>query len=461
MTTEQRTGFRLPWSSDRHPATGDASPVDPEEPAEEPVGWVTAAEDGQVATEPDPGADVTEAPDPRSMATRGPGAGEPADDAAGPGAARAVASEADVQALGSEDPEEERAGEDRPAWPAEDMGQLGSAHVEPAGAPQPDSVPTSNTAGPETPEMPNPAAAFRPTKFMAELSRAMQAAAQAAREESLGRLAAESKQRIDEIQALGASGTTELRRRADDDVAATREWSKAEIARIREETERRISDRKSRLEGEVERHAADLRRRADLVRERVAAHEAEMAEFIGRLLGEDDPARIAVLAQHMPEPPELDDLEPAPAEAQPLETGATLTAEGAAAAEAEAPAGLDQDPAGGTSWFAIGAAEAAGDSGPAEAGTGVGGVDRTELLVTGLASVAGIAGFKRELSRLTGVQSVGVSAGQAGEFVFAVSHEPGLDLDASIPTIAGFDTQVTGRRTGTLLVTAAQPATDE
>ena len=125
-------------------------------------------------------------------------------------------------------------------------------------------------------------------------------------------------------------------------------------------------------------------------------------------------------------------------------TGSTLSAAGAAAAEAEALAGLD---------------DRAGHSRAASVPQA--GVARTELLVTGLASVAGIAGFKRELSRLAGVRSVGVSAAEEGQFVFAVSHDPGADLAAGIPTIAAFAAEVTGRRTGTLLVTASEPAATE
>ena len=47
----------------------------------------------------------------------------------------------------------------------------------------------------------------------------------------------------------------------------------------------------------------------------------------------------------------------------------------------------------------------------------------TRVVVTGLVSVASIAGFKRNLSRVAGVQSVGVSSGPDGEFVFAVNHD--------------------------------------
>jgi hypothetical protein len=358
------------------------------------------------------------------------------------------------------------------------------------------------------------------------MSRAMRAAAQAARDEALERLAAEAKQAIEQIQERGAAGTTELRRRADDDVAATREWSKAEIARIREETDRRIADRKAQLEADVERYAASIKRRTELVSESVARHDAELAAFIDRLTAEEDPARIATLAQELPEPPVLDASDlgdvgaealedgAGPAEARPAardrERGAKSPSSIAAPAEADAevdeaatdergantaanavsgPDGERQgmDPRAGSvsdgseaeatqdeprlSAAGAAAAEAEALSGlddtdPAgvrvdRSAVPAGGVDRTQLLVSGLSSVAGIAGFKRELSRLPGVRSVGVSAGEAGQFVFAVSHDPGVDLGSGIQTIAAFEPRLTGQHTGSLVVTASEPAAAE
>ena len=90
----------------------------------------------------------------------------------------------------------------------------------------------------------------RPTKFMAELSRAMQTAVETSRDETMARLGADAKTVVEEIHAASAVEAAELRRHADDDVAAVREWSKAEIARIREETEARIALRKTALDGE-------------------------------------------------------------------------------------------------------------------------------------------------------------------------------------------------------------------
>jgi hypothetical protein len=564
MTTEQRSGFRLPWSGDRAAAstgTDGAREVAAENASTDDV---RGASGGAVAGATD---DVS-APEGGSWVMAGtgwaaepPGEFEEGGDVGG--GAEAEGGDAGADAPAAIDARDAVVA----AWPQADMATLNgngrgghdapsASDGSPANEPPNESTrePADDGVAARAPD-PQPGAerrtsssaaaatngnGSRPTRFLAEMTRAMQAAAQTARDESLARLAAEAKEKVDQIQEQGTTGTAELRRRADDDVAATREWSKAEIARIREETEQRIAERKSQLEVDVERHVASIKRRAELVRDVVARHEAELAAFIDRLMAEDDPARIATLAQELPEPPLLDEIdasltetasgsdddargevaiatsEPAPtsirhrergprgatsverlaagdagaadddatdddaaveadagtagadeassepvAEAEPMNDaepeaapskpergGPKLSAAGAAAAEAEALAGLDD----GDDHAAVRVDRRA---------VPAGGAGRTEVLVSGLASVPGIAGFKRELSRLPGVRSVGVSAGEAGQFVFAVSHDPGTDLANGIPTITAFEAQLSGRRTGTLLVKASEPAAAE
>jgi hypothetical protein len=161
---------------------------------------------------------------------------------------------------------------------------------------------------PETPDMidvTTPAPARRTTKLMADLSRAMQTAAESARDETVARFITDSKTAVEEIQAAAQVEAADLRRRADDDVAVVREWSKAEIARIREETEARIAARKQALDGEIDAHAAVVETRVQRVGATVEAFQAEMDEFFERLLAEQDPTRIATMAETMPEPPDL------------------------------------------------------------------------------------------------------------------------------------------------------------
>ncbi|HSL34718.1 MAG TPA: hypothetical protein VK871_13765 [Candidatus Limnocylindrales bacterium] len=416
----------------------------------------------------------------------------------------------------------------------------------------------------------------KPSKFLADLTKAMQAAAEEARGLSLTQFQAEAKLHVEKIHERSATEAAGLRRAADDDVAAVREWSKAEIARIREETETRITARKGRLETEIEDHTALIEREIGAVQRRVAAFEQEMAEFFERLLAEDDPTRFATMAERLPEPPPFeaitaDSYEPAAVEPEvevedtaahegdpvgAVETVADDAATDTASAEADTTSGeaetgpYDADGAhemtlsGAPADFEVdreaafaaiqAAAEAAAsaevaadaadraeavadiaieivgahDDGDADAhrstdfdaaeaeaeatadATGEveeipvigddalaarladllpgsqGGKDgaqesaTTHVVVVGLVSVASIASFKRHLGRLTGVQSVGVSSGPDGEFVFAVHHAPEVVLRDAIPSMPSFQARVTGSGDGTLNVTAHDPESD-
>ena len=342
-------------------------------------------------------------------------------------------------------------------------------------------------------EQPGAAPARRATKFMAELSHAMQAAAEHARNETMERFQAEAKAVVEEILASATTEVADLRRKADDDVAAIRDWSKAEIARIREETEARVVARKAGLDSEMEGHAATVEARAERVTAVVAAFETEMGAFFDRLNGEEDPTRIATMAETMPEPPSLEDVvasivatstttasdspawsEPAPGsspepepEREPDQDQAAPVAETEidfAAAEAEA-LSFDGDPA------ALGEdeeteAKAEGADGATEpvsaepitdldgAPLSVDGQTSTRVVVAGLISVASIANFKRSLARISGVWSIAVSSGPDGEFVFTVGHDAGFQLGNEIVSMPGFESQITGESDGEIQVSA-------
>jgi hypothetical protein len=187
--------------------------------------------------------------------------------------------------------------------------------------------------------------ARRPTKFMADLSRAMQSAAETSRDEAMTRFAAEAKVAVEDIRASSAEEAAGLRRQADDDVAAVREWSKTEIARIREETDSRIAARKQALDGEMDAFAAVIEARVDRVNRAVSEYENEMAEFFERLLAEQDPTRIATMAQAMPDPPELSALAAAVTEGAPRIEPAGDTEGEAETMPAEGQAEVDEAPA--------------------------------------------------------------------------------------------------------------------
>jgi hypothetical protein len=78
----------------------------------------------------------------------------------------------------------------------------------------------------------------------------------------------------------------------------------------------------------------------------------------------------------------------------------------------------------------------------------------TQVVVTGLVSVASIASFKRHIGRLAGVAHVGVSSGPDGEFVFAVQHDPEASLRDLLPTLPGFGARVVGAEDGIVRVSA-------
>jgi hypothetical protein len=327
-------------------------------------------------------------------------------------------------------------------------------HADPAEATAPLNDATNNA---------EPVPARRATKFMAELSRAMQVAAETARAELMNRFEVEAKGVVEQVQAGATDEAAALRRKADDDVAAIREWSKAEVARIREETENRIAARKTGLEGEMDQHAATVDARVQRVTAVVAAFETQMEAFFQRLNAEEDPTRIATMAEAMPEPPSLADVAASIAnapvaqialvepEAEPTRTvpeAAPAAEFDFAAAEAEAASfsgDLDAD-----EDLPAAEAEAEGTEGEPVADEVVPFVDTpsgdlasSRVVVSGLVSVANIANFKRSLGRTSGVSTIGVASGPDGDFVFTVGHTLGAALSASIQELSGFDIQLT------------------
>jgi hypothetical protein len=416
----------------------------------------------------------------------------------------------------------------------------------------------------------------KPTKFLADLTRAMQAAAEASRAATMEQFQAEAKTHIEQVHLRSADEATELRKGADEDIVEIRDWSKSELARIREETDRKITQRKADLDVELEEHAARIEKKAELVQARVASFEAEMDRFFERLRNEDDPAEFAAMAENLPEPPSLDLFDdsdfaptsrPAPVEAaapEPVVEESTPVAEAkaetsdkptaeAAAGEAEAAEGtaetvigaddqaesyaVQDDPAAVEAAMAaieaayqaaesdkakqsaetsaggddaapsdaddprlaalgmsqdLGAAEAeaaaaaadtsdeeiptidddalaarlaglvpaAGSPAPAPKTAAPKAAATSQVVVTGLVSVASIASFKRHLGRVQGVQSVGVSSGPDGEFVFKVAHGADVSLADAVPTLPGFEARVTGTGDGVVNVSARDPESE-
>ena len=544
-TTESRTGFRLPWSADRAPSRDgfeETSGADPSAPIDGP--------------------DASDVDMIDSDSTLDTGAA---------GEAKAAA------AVAVAEPPVELASV--PMRAVNDGARTEAAIADPAPA---------HEAAPSR----------RPTKFLTDLTHAMQVAAEQARAATLEQFRVDGTAYVEQIQGRSVTDAGALRTRADEDVARIKDWSKAEIARIREETESRIAGRRGQLDDQLARHRALVERDVARIEGQIAAFEAQMAAFFDELLAETDLTLLAARAQQMPEAPAFEEpdetvftalvtepgvgiplqapaappepvVDPAPEPVAATETievdpasgsvtpqaaddvaeaaeipsdevafdreaamaAIQAAAEAAAALEAETAASADasgeaasgnaataddaavddaapesdspdaephivpanpwQDPdprlamLGLTPDFAAAeaaAAEAAAaemqeipemdeqdltarlaglvpssaSGAPADVSPSVPLVS-TQVIVSGLVSVASIASFKRHLSRAAGVRHVGVSSGPDGEFLFTVQHESEAALRDLIPTLPGFQARVTGGGNGIVTATAHDP----
>jgi hypothetical protein len=492
-TTESRTGFRLPWSSEER---SDKAPVGRTEEA----------------TSPD------DAPDAVTEATSA--APETAEEAA-PEVAETSAPEATGDPSASTEIDQ----------PTASDSSLKEASVDSTATAE--QAPTRATSAPSV--------AKKPTKFVLDLTRAMQSAAEESRAQTMTLFQTDAKTFIEGIHSRSAVEATDLRKRSDDDIAGIQDWSKAEIARIREETQGKIAERKQGLERELEEHAGQIEYEIDRVQSRVAGFELEMERFFEQLVTEEDPTQIAVMAQTLPEPPSFDPSVPwqpsaavaeligdtpvhassSPASAEPEAVAeatesepptadaasdnpeaamAAIEAAHQAAEAGESEAGSAEVPESGPTAtdandprlaalalapnFDTAEAEAAAEAtsaddeiptmgddalaarlaglvpaeGEAEARPVRAASEKTsKVIVSGLVSVASIASFKRHLGRVNGVQSVGVSSGPDGEFVFTVHHDDAVNLGEVVPSLPGFRARVTNAADGVVNVAAHDP----
>jgi hypothetical protein len=484
-TTESRTGFRLPWSSEDRSdkATVRTAEATTTDGATDAVTKTTSA------------------------------AQETTDEATLAGAKTTAAEEAS----------EGQTATISPAEPPESTDLVPPTASE--SSPKETSVESTVSAAPVPPGLTSAASVVKkPTKFVLDLIRAMQAAAEESRAQTLGQFQADAKTFIENIHSRSAIEAAELRKRSDDDISGIQDWSKVEIARVREETQGKIGERKLGLERELEEHAGQIEYEIDRVQSRVAGFELEMERFFEQLVAEKDPTQIAVMAQTLPDPPSFDASVPwqpsaAVAEligetqvvtrgdsvqagaadqaaiepAQQADESATTTttseatsADGetsptdprlaalalssnfdaaeveaaaeAARAEAEASPADDEIPTIGDDALAARLAglvppEGEGEGRPTRATSEA----TSKVVVSGLVSVASIASFKRHMGRVTGVQSVGVSSGPDGEFVFTVHHDDGVNLREVVPSLPGFRARVTNAADGVISVAAHDP----
>ena len=399
-------------------------------------------------------------------------------------------------------------------WPATDTAGAANGDAAQAGgdaaAQWGDSAQAATTEAP-TPGAPaagtehawsQPAGHRKPTKFLADLTRAMRQAADEARSSTIAQFQTDVTSHVDAARAEAESAAAVARQRAEDDVAGLREWSKAEIARIKQETEDGIAGRHSSLDEELARQAGRLDDEIGRVQVRLQEFEAEMEAFFSRLLSEDDPATIAAMAEQLPDPPSLEPwrsdandaavasvdapeagtavetsdaaVETADNQSEALAANAdgTTTDAGAegglppmlpddfAAAEAQAAAWAGEEPE--ASGDPVDVGDPAAEAGATE-GVATDSADapaepvRTQIVVVGLVSVASIASFKRLLARTSGVRGVQVSSGPDGEFLFNTTHDAGLDIGPVVEGLPGFEVGIVDSNPGVISVIASDP----
>ena len=243
-STDTRSGFRLPWSSDRS---------HDQQPAEEAVveGDGSEIEAPEAAAPGDPAWPETDF-NARLGLTSQPRPAEAVDESTGTGTPPADADPNHVTAT---------------ATVAEDPKMLDQAAV---------------TAPART--VPK-----KPSKLMADLAAAIRATAEAAREQALAQVDADVAKVVEEIRAGSKEGESALKVKSDEDIAAIREWSRGEIARIKAETDVKIDARKGTLAAELEAHAAAIEGRVAEVEGTADAYRTEMATYAERLTEEEPP----------------------------------------------------------------------------------------------------------------------------------------------------------------------------
>lgn len=502
MATAQKRGFRFPWGGDsrrEEPEASDAPSIaerlagTPEDlgrgpfdlpegsPASEPDATEPPSAEAapQVATAATPPRLVMRAPNAEPMVIATPvSPGEaPAPMAGEPEAAQP---EPEPVATAPEVPEPEPE-PDAAALPEPEPDFVAATLPEPQ--PEPESEPHGTWPDADRrASRPSPTAkaapsgttteARRANPLVAGLVRAMREAARAAHDEAVATLRVDVAARTEAIREHGTARATELKRAAEADVLSIREWSKAEMARVREETESRIAARKIQLVAETERESRDTDALLDRLTAAVEAFEAETDAFFKTLLAEEDPGRLAGLAEQLPPPPSLEEF---PA-GEPVGVHATHARAGrspshAPGSSAFAPTDTSQEGEPPLTMTVVPTAmEAPADdasradgldadaAAAAEAEALLGLDEKTQLVVSGLSSVGAIAAFKGALLNSPGVSAVSVNAGDNGDVLITMTHAAGTDVRRALRDIEAFQPAVIADDGATLVVVAREPA---
>lgn len=144
--------------------------------------------------------------------------------------------------------------------------------------------------------------------FLAELARAMQAAATRERGRIAEIVADDAAENVEKTRTRAGAETEELRRLAETDLERIQDWATTEIERIRREAERRTEGRRKDLAAYLAQHDSIIAIEIDGVDAAVRGYRAALDQFFDELSGSTDPADIVRRAGSLPPPPDLDDV---------------------------------------------------------------------------------------------------------------------------------------------------------
>jgi hypothetical protein len=142
--------------------------------------------------------------------------------------------------------------------------------------------------------------------FLAELARAMQAAAERERDRIDEFVTQDAAVHVEKARTRAAAEAGELSRLAEADVARIKDWSKTEIDRIRRDAERRTNERRKSLEAFLAKHDSIIETEIGGVDVAIRRYREELDRFFGELTGSVDPNEIVRRADSLPKPPDLD-----------------------------------------------------------------------------------------------------------------------------------------------------------
>jgi hypothetical protein len=160
------------------------------------------------------------------------------------------------------------------------------------------------TSDPE--RAPSAGAAGVVPSFLAELTRAMQAAAERQREEIANVIDDDAAGQVEIARKRGAAEAGELRRAAERDVDGIQAWAAQETERIRREASQRTDKRRKELEAHLAKHESIIDCEVVGVGVAVKDYRSTLDDFFDQLRGADNPAELARLAGSLPPPPDLE-----------------------------------------------------------------------------------------------------------------------------------------------------------